>query len=336
MNRPRFWRTLAVLALPACSAGADAFLRLPLGAEAMLPVPAASPLSCAQVALGRRLFFETRLSASGETSCATCHVPARAFTDGRSIARGDRGAVGRRNSPTLLDRAYGRTQFLDGRAATLEQQALLPLTNPVELANSPDEIVARLSAEQSYRRAFARVFGSEGVSLARLASAIASFERTLVAGDSPVDRALVQGDSGALPEAALRGLRLFLGKANCVVCHEPPRFTEERFHNTGVAWKKGALQDSGRYSVTHRAEDLGAFKTPTLRNVELTAPYMHDGSLATLEDVVAFYNRGGNPNPNRDPLLRPLDLSAGERAEVVEFLRSLTGPQARTPPSSCP
>ena len=177
----------------------------------------------------------------------------------------------------------------------------------------------------SYRRQFARAFGSEGVSLGRLVAALASFERTLVAGDAPVDRVLTHGDSGALTARARRGFHLFLGKARCVVCHEPARFTEERFHNTGVAWNGSVYKDSGRYGISRRLEDLGAFKTPTLRNVELTAPYMHDGSIATLEDVISFYDRGGNPNPGLDPLVRPLGLSPTERADLAVFLRSLTG-----------
>ena len=327
---------LAALLLAGCAAAGNRafFSRLPLGALAALPVPPANPLACAQVELGRRLFFETQLSRSGKTSCATCHLPERAFSDGRSIAVGDAGAIGRRNTPTLFDRAWGHSQFLDGRIATLELQALLPLTNPIELANTPAEILRRLSGEASYRRQFARAFGSEAVSLERLVAAIASFERTLVAGDAPIDRLLVLGDSAALTPAARHGLRLFLGKANCVACHEPPRFTEERFHNTGIAWNGAAYRDSGRYAVTRRPEDLGAFKTPTLRNVELTAPYMHDGSLATLDDVVAFYDRGGNRNPQIDPLLRPLGLTSAQRAELVELLRALTG-SARPTGGSC-
>lgn len=325
---------ILLAALLGCAAGSGQgsgtsgkafFAALPLGAVATLPVPGDNPLACELVALGRRLFFETRLSRSGETSCGTCHLPERAFTDGRSIAVGDGGARGKRNTPTLFDRAYGHSQFLDGRASTLEVQALLPLTNPNELANTPAEILRRLSASGSYRRQFARAFGSAGVTLQRLGSALASFERTLVAGDAPIDRLAILGDSAALTPAARRGLALFQGKARCVVCHEPPRFTEERFHNTGIAWNGGSYRDSGRYAVTRRPEDLGAFKTPTLRNVELTAPYMHDGSLATLEDVVAFYDRGGNPNPNLDPTLRPLELTEAERAELVAFLRALTG-----------
>jgi cytochrome c peroxidase len=339
--RGRHGGLLAALLLGGCAAGrpggtaAPFFSRLPLGAVATLPVPADNPLGCEQVELGGRLFFEARLSRSGATSCATCHVPERSFTDGRPVAVGDAGALGRRNTPTILGRAYGRSQFLDGRVGTLELQALLPLTNPAELANTPAEILRRLSADPRYPRQFARAFGSPGISLERLAAALASFQRTLVAGDAPVDRVLVLGDSGALSPAARRGFALFQGKGACVICHEPPHFTEERFHNTGVAWNGSAYRDSGRYSVTRRSEDLGAFKTPTLRNVARTAPFMHDGSIATLEEVVAFYDRGGNPNPQLDPALRPLRLTAGERDDLVAFLGALTGPVAGPGAGSC-
>jgi len=330
----------AALALVACAAARPAsqtvgeafFVRLPLGAVATLPVPADNPLACEQVALGRRLFFETQLSRNGQTSCATCHLPERAFTDGRSIAVGDGGGLGRRNTPTLFDRAYGRSQFLDGRVGTLEQQALLPLTNPMELANTPVEILRRLSARSSYRRQFAQAFGSEGITLGRLVSALASFERTLVAGDAPIDRLFIRGDTAALAPEARRGFALFQGKARCVVCHEPPHFTEERFHNTGVAWSGATYRDSGRYVVTGRPEDLGAFKTPTLRNVELTAPYMHDGSLATLDDVIDHYARGGGGSPTADPGIQPLTLSPQDRADLRAFLESLTDPAFLTDP----
>lgn len=305
------------------------FAVFPLGAIASLPVPAETPLSCATVELGRRLFFDTRLSRSGATSCATCHEPARGFTDGRAVAVGDRGAIGRRNAPTLLNRAYGRRQLLDGRAVTLEAQAVLPLTNPVELANTHEEIVRRLSGIPAYRRQFAAAFGDSAITVERLARAIASFERTLVAGNSPFDRMVARGDSGALDAVARRGFELARGKASCVVCHEPPLFTDERFHNTGMAWRDSVYADSGRFTVTGVRDEMGAFKTPTLRNVARTAPYMHDGSLAALADVIEFYDGGGRANRHLDPLLRPLRLAPDEKAALLAFLESLTD----SPPS---
>jgi cytochrome c peroxidase len=299
--------------------------RLPLGSDWGLPVPAANPLQCDRVALGRRLFVDSLLSRGGAVACATCHQPERAFTDGRSLSLGDSGAIGRRNAPTLLGRAYGQSHFWDGRVLTLEEQVILPLTNRRELANTRAEVERRLDADPSYRRDFVRAFGSSDVTVDRIAQALASFVRTLVTGDSPVDRFTILHDSSALSPAARRGFDLFRGKAGCVRCHEPWRFTDERFHNTGIAWKNASYQDSGRFGVTGQRDDLGAFKTPTLRNVALTAPYMHDGSVATLREVIEFYDRGGNANANLDPLLRPLHLMPDEKAALLALLESLTG-----------
>lgn len=301
------------------------FSRLPVGARVQLPVPADNHITRAKVELGRTLFFDTRLSRDGSLACASCHKPARAFTDGRPTAVGVGGQVGRRNAPTLVNRAYGRSLFWDGRVRTLEEQALLPLTSPNELGNTHEEIVRRLSSSQPYRRRFAQAFGTEEVTIERVAAAIASFERTLVSGDSPFDRYRELGDSAAVSAEARRGLEIFLGRARCVLCHDGQLFTDERFHNSGVAFRDGALADSGRYIVTGRPEDLGAFKTPTLREIERTAPYMHDGSLAALEEVIEFYDRGGNGNPHLDPLLTPLSLTATEKHALVAFLRSLNG-----------
>jgi cytochrome c peroxidase len=300
------------------------FLRLPLGARATLPVPADNHITRAKVELGRTLFFDTRLSRDGSLACASCHQPARAFTDGRPVAVGVGGRVGRRNVPALFNRAYGRSMFWDGRVRTLEEQALLPMTGPNELGNTHEEIVRRLSASDAYRQRFARAFGTTEVSIERVAAAIASFERTLVTGDSPFDRYRELGDSAAVSAEARRGLEIFQGRARCVLCHDGQLFTDERFHNSGVAFRDGALADSGRYIVTGRPEDLGAFKTPTLRELTRTVPYMHDGSIATLEEVVDFYDRGGIANPYRDPLLHPLGLTDGEKRALLALLRSLS------------
>lgn len=299
--------------------------RVPLGAEAALPVPPENPLACGRVALGRRLFFDPRLSRGGTTSCATCHDSARAFTNGRSVGVGDGGATGARNVPTLLGRAYGHSQFWDGRVTSLEEQALQPFTNPREFANSHEKVESLLQDDRVYRTAFASVFDRSKPTVQHAALALASFVRTLVSGDAPADRFLVLGDSSALSLEAQRGFELFRFKAGCIRCHEPPRFTDELFHNTGVAWRDASFADSGRSRVSGRAEDVGAFKTPTLRNTALTAPYMHDGSLMTLEEVVEFYDRGGTPNPHLDPLLRPLKLTATEKSDLIAFLRALTG-----------
>ncbi|MBI3982114.1 MAG: cytochrome-c peroxidase [Gemmatimonadetes bacterium] len=295
-----------------------------------LPVPIANPITREKVELGRRLFLDKQLSRDNSVACASCHIPERGFTDGRPVAIGVGGAVGRRNAPTLLNRAYGRAFFWDGRAATLEQQALLPMVTATELANTHEEIVRRLEERPPYVRRFTRAFGTDQITIERVAEAIANFERTLVSGDSPFDRYDVLRDTMALSPLARQGLELFRGRANCVVCHDGLLFTDEQFHNTGVAWRDGAVADSGRFAVTRRWEDLGAFKTPALRDVALTAPYMHDGSVGTLEEVVDFYDRGGRPNPHLDAAIGPLNLTPDQKGALVEFLKSLTGRRVGT------
>ena len=317
-------------------ASARVLAALPLGSDAVLPVPPANPLACGRVALGRRLFFDVRLSRQRATSCATCHDPKRAFTDGRVLPIGDGATAGTRNVPTLFGRAYGEFQFWDGRAGSLEEQALQPFTNPREFANSHEEVEHRLREDRAYRSAFASVFDGREPSAHLAALAIAGFVRTLVTGDAPVDRFMLNRDSTALTPEARRGFELFRFKAGCIRCHEPPLFSDERFHNTGVAWRDSAFADSGRLLVSGRPEDAGAFKTPTLRNTALTAPYMHDGSIASLEEVLEFYDRGGRPNPHLDPLFRPLNLTAPEKADLVAFLQALTGTHTLAHTERCP
>ncbi len=294
----------------------------PLGLDAYMPVPPDNPLAAATVALGASLFSDRRLSGDGSLSCRDCHDPDRAFTDGRPTSVGILGRRGPRNVPTLINRGYGRAQFWDGRSSTLEDQVLGPITNPLELGATIDETVARLRADSAARLAFQAAFGREpnGADLAR---ALAAYVRTIVGGNSAVDRFL-HGDRDALSTEARDGLLLFRGRGNCTACHLGPTFSDERFHNTGVAWRDGWLDD-GRFGVTRDARDRGAFKTPTLREVARTAPYMHDGSLASLEDVVEFYARGGNANPALDPEVRPLTLDAADKRALVAFLRALTG-----------
>ena len=290
----------------------------------MLPVPQDNPLTVEKVELGRHLFFEKRLSRDGSLACASCHLPDRAFADSRPVAVGIGGMRGRRNAPSLLNRAYGRTMFWDGRAGSLEEQALAPMESPAELGNSHEEIVRRLAASREYRRRFERAFGTERVTIERVAQAIASFERTLLSGHSAFDRYEVFEEEDALSESARRGLALFHGKARCVLCHSGPLFTDESFHNTGVSWRKEP-SDLGRFEVTAQDKDRGTFKTPSLRDVEHTAPYMHDGSLATLKEVVDFYDRGGRNNTNLDAEIRPLGLTPSEKRALVAFLRALGG-----------
>jgi cytochrome c peroxidase len=295
---------------------------IPLGLDRYLPVPESSPLTVARVELGRRLFFDPVLSRDRSLACASCHVPAYAFTDGRQVSRGIDGRVGTRNVPTLVNRAYGRTFFWDGRTTTLEDQVLRPIADSLEMGLPVDSAVARLNADESYVRAFADVFG-DSPAADRLARALASFVRAILAGDAPLDRALA-GDSSALGAQARAGLRLFRGKAGCVRCHIGPNFTDEQFHNTGVAWDGTRFTDPGRLTVTGNPADLGAFKTPTLREVARTAPYMHDGSVPTLEAVIEFYDGGGRANRNLDVAIHPLQLTGAEEQALVAFLRSLT------------
>jgi len=282
-------------------------LQPPLGLDLFMPVPEKNPLTPTNVALGRRLFFDKRLSRDGSLACASCHDPKLSFADGRALARGIGGLQGVRHAPALINRGYGRLFFWDGRAATLEHQTLEPIFNPIELGLTPVELERRV-----------------GISSAAVADALASYVRTIRSGDSAFDRHAA-GDTTALDQQARAGLALFRGKGGCLACHPAPNFTDEDVHNTGVAWREDHFADDGRFVVTGRARDRGAFKTPTLRESARTAPYMHDGSLTTLNEVVDFYSRGGRPNPNLDPRIRPLDLDLAERNALVAFLKALTG-----------
>jgi cytochrome c peroxidase len=332
-------------------------------------VPRDNPVTAEKVALGRALYFDKRLSADGTVSCATCHDPAAAFADQNPLAVGVAGRRGVRNAPTVLNAMFSRELFWDGRARSLEEQAVEPLLSPSEMGmRTREALVARVSAIPEYRRQFAQVFGARGLTVEAVAKAIAAFERTQLSGNAPFDR-FMAGDASAVTDSQRRGWELFRGKARCTECHtfdaSSPFFTDFRFHNTGVATKNvdfdelmrrataggrlpnprpraPGLSELGRFLTTGRPEDVGAFKTPTLRDVELTTPYMHDGSEKTLLDVVRFYNRGGERNRALDSRIRPLGLSDAEMNELVEFMRALTSddvlrqaqrtrPQTRSP-----
>lgn len=292
----------------------------PLGLDEYFYVPEDNPLTPEKIELGRQLFFDRGLSSDRSISCSSCHKPELAFSDGFSIAIGIGGRKGNRSAPALINRAYGRSFFWDGRARTIEEQVLQPIQNPVEMNLTLDELVARLNADPGYVRDFRKVFGDE-ISSNRVAQALATFIRTLRSGNSPFDR-FQNGEPAALSTEARHGLRLFRGKANCAACHPGPNLTDELFHNTGVSWGKG---DLGRSRVTGNETDRGRFKTPTLREVARTAPYMHDGSIATLDEVIEHYNRGGIDNPHIDPELRPLRLTPEEKQALRAFLESLNG-----------
>ena len=299
-------------------------LQLPLGLQDEAAyLPADNPLTAAKVALGKQLFFDPRLSRDLSLSCASCHDPEFAFTDGNSVSQGIDGHKGRRSAPTLVNRLFSKEQFWDGRAADLEAQSRMPITDPNEMGSAAKEVVERIRRSDGYRRQFREVFGADVISFDRIADAIAAFERTLVSGDAAYDR-FVAGDSTAIGAAAIRGEKLFKGKAQCFRCHAGFNFTDESFRNVGVAMDQKA-PDLGRFEVSGIAAERGAFKTPTLRDVALTAPYFHDGSVPTLKDAIDYYDRGGIQNPNLAPEIKPLHLSALEKADLVAFLESLTG-----------
>ena len=264
-----------------------------------MPVPEDNPITPSKLALGRKLFHDRRLSRSGSVACASCHDPERAFSDSRPLAVGVFGRVGRRHAPALINRGYGRSFFWDGRIATLEEQVLKPIQDPNEMDLTLDEASART-----------------GLSVPAISQALASYIRSILSGDSPYDR-FVNGARRALTDEQQRGMQIFRGRGNCTACHVGPTFSDERFHNTGVAWQNSRLQDEGRAN--------GTFKTPTLREVARTAPYMHDGSLATLVDVVDFYSDGGRKNPSLDADIRPLRLTGDEKRALIRFLESLSG-----------
>jgi cytochrome c peroxidase len=307
-------------------------MTLPLGLQAgSAYVPDDNPITAEKIALGRFLYFDKRLSKDMTISCASCHNPFHGFADPAPTSSGVSQKLGGRNSPTVINRLFSSEQFWDGRAQDLEFQSHGPLTNPVEMAmGSHDEVVGRVKAVQGYPPLFAKAFGDDKVDLDRIGKAIASYERTIVAGDSPYDR-YQAGDKDALGASAVRGMALFNGKANCKACHTGFNFTDETYQDIGVG------MDLGRYDTTKNDGDRGKFKTPTLRNVTQTAPYMHDGSEETLMQVVEFYDRGGIANPNLSKEIKPLKLSAQEKRDLVAFLESLTGAvENTTPPETLP
>lgn len=315
--------------------GAVVIIQPPLGLP-VLPIPADNQPTAETIALGRRLFYDNRLSKDNTVSCASCHNPKLGFADGMQISRGVGGMTGVRNAPTVVNAAYLPLQFWDGRALSLEQQAASPIMDPVEMNQTHEVSLSKLSRDGQYGELFQKAFGTKTITLTRVESALASFERTILSGDSAFDRYAFGGDRTALSPAQIRGLALFKDpkKGNCVVCHtinaKEALFTDNKFHNLGEGVEDdGTLKDEGRFHQTKVDADHGAFKTPSLRNVANTSPYMHDGHLKTLKDVVDFYAGGGNSNPFLDKEIRSIQLSGQERSDLVEFLNSLTGVMPR-------
>lgn len=326
-------------------------------------IPSDNAITPEKVALGEKLYFDKRLSVDNTVSCATCHDPATALADSNMVGVGIENKKGARNSPTVLNAVFNELQFWDGRAPTLEEQAKMPIINPVEMGmKDHNAVVTRVRGMAEYQPLFARAFGNEGITIDTIAKAIASFERTQLSGNSPFDR-FMAGDQNAISAAAKRGWELYNGKARCASCHtfnsSSPFFTDFKFHNIGVAAKdqnfsglarrarqlltqgrnnaqvvdelalSPGFSELGRYLVTNQPKDIGAFKTPTLRDIELTAPYMHNGSEKTLLDVIKFYDKGGEINPNLDGGMRPLKLTDPEMDDLVELLKTFTSDDVR-------
>lgn len=271
-----------------------------------------------KIALGHQLYFDPRLSADNSVACATCHDPKHGWSDGRATSQGVGGQVGSRNAPTVINSAFSRFQFWDGRAATLEEQALGPIENPIEMNLPVEEAVKRLNAIEGYKQQFNEIFGSD-CNKETLAKAIAAYERTILSGDAPYDL-YKAGDESALSEAAIRGMKLFFGKANCSACHSGPHFSDFAFHNIGVG-TSASEPDKGRAVISGLEGDTGAFKTPTLREIARSGPYMHDGSMKTLEEVIEHYNKGGIANDYLDEEIFELDLSDQEKSDLIVFLK---------------
>ena len=301
--------------------------RPPLGVNDLDELP--NPPAPERVRLGRWLFYDTRLSVDGTVSCATCHVPERAFSNGTRVAAGAGGHTGVRKTPSFINaaRAFGPNRFgWDGRAGSLEEQSLLPVANPVEMGSTASRMVGTLSRIAGYAEYFQRSFGDPSITRGRVAAALADYQRTRMSGNSAWDR-WQGGDARALAPSARRGWSLFNGDAQCSRCHFGPNLTDGAFHNLGIGWDAASERytDEGRGAITGRPGDRGAFKTPTLRDAARHPPYMHDGSLPTLRDVILFYERGGVRNPHLDTQVRRLDLARGDIDALVDFLEALNG-----------
>jgi cytochrome c peroxidase len=289
-----------------------------------IPIPANNPITSEKTSLGKQLFFDPRLSKNSTMSCATCHNPGLGYGDGLPRAIGYMGVELGRNTPSLYTTAYQNLWFWDGRARSLEEQVLMPIQAPGEMNQNLPGLLAKLRGIPGYVQQFRRAFGDLPISQENMAKAIATFLRTIVPGESPFDKYL-KGDRSALSTSAQRGLELFQGKARCILCHNGPNLTDDGFHNIGVPPAGPPKEDLGRYRLVPLAALKGAFKTPSLRMVALTAPYMHNGVHATLEEVIEFYDRGGDMKENLAAEMRPLNLIVQEKRDLKAFLLGLTG-----------
>ncbi|WP_254507501.1 cytochrome-c peroxidase [Anatilimnocola floriformis] len=337
-------------------------VELPLGLNAganQISIPKDNPLTRAKIELGRQLYFDPRLSVDQKVSCATCHAPDSGWAKATQFGVGIKGLTGNRNSPVSYNRIVSSNQFWDGRAATLEDQAVGPIANPIEMGFTHEECVGALKKLPGYVIQFEKIFPGEGINIKTVGKAIASFERAVVTGPSPADyyeplysfekifkdeladldsfkadspaefakyeKMKAESKAHPISDSAKRGRELFFGKANCTACHAGANFSDEKYHNLGVGMEV-AKPDFGRFEVTKTEADRGAFKTPTVRNVAQTAPYMHDGSQKTLEEVVEWYAKGGHANPHLSDKVKKLDLTAQDKKDLVEYMNALTGP----------
>lgn len=317
-----------------------------LGLLPPVPEPANNPTTKEKVELGKTLFFDPRLSGSGQFSCASCHDPDLAWADGRTVSFGHERLAGKRNAPSIMNAAHAKNLFWDGRAATLEEQALSPIIADVEMNADADTAVNQIAAVKEYRPMFAAAFGDDTVSLDRITMALAAFQRTVVGGRSKFD-SFLKGNQNALTDAAVRGLHLFRTDARCINCHSGPAMSDWKFHDLGISNYGRALEDRGRWVITKDPKDMGAFRTPPLRNVTQTRPYMHTG-LFELDEALVLYNAGmANPRPRKDQandplfpkksaLLKPLGLNKQDLADLKAFLESTEESRARVRPPKLP
>jgi cytochrome c peroxidase len=312
-----------------------------------LPIPEDNPMTPEKVELGKRLFFDPRLSADGSLACVSCHLPDQGWTTNTPLSPAYPTNMERRLSPTLINVAYNKALLWDGRAGSLEKQALGPIQNPLHMNQNLDLLVEKLKSFPPYVEQFQQVFGTS-VTPEALGKALAAFERTLVTRNAPFDRYMT-GDWQAMSEGALRGMELFKGKARCILCHNGPNFTDNQFHNLGVSAVpllsdplvqaairfdakrmnvpeyQSVTEDLGRYLVTKEEKDKGTFRTPSLRNVMQREPYMHNGAFLSLEEVIDFYDAGGGAVLGKSPLIQPLGLTAQGKRDLLAFLQALTG-----------
>lgn len=328
----------AVPAQPASAvsepAGTPYEVKVPLGLPP-LPVPLDNPMTVEKIELGKMLYFDKRLSKDGSVSCATCHDPQMAWAEKTPVSTGIGQQKGGRNSPTVINSAYATSQFWDGRAKTLEEQALGPIANPIEMGHTIEAMVADLERIDGYKEHFQKVFGT-GITQEGVAKALAAFERTVLSGNSPYDRYEAGADS-ALTDAQVRGLEKF-EEAGCATCHAPALFSNYRFYNAGVGTDT-EKPDAGLMDVTKKERDRGKFRVPSLRDVAKTAPYFHNGSAATLADAVALMAAGGIDNPNRSSIFaapRSTRLNETDVNDIVAFLESLSGEYPIVEPPKLP